>query len=379
MEFTCEKKDIQSGVSSVEKIVATRSTLPIIGNILFEANKHGLKLSANNLEIGIEIGVKAKVSKEGAILLPAKTLAGVVSKLPDSTIGFRLNENGTVRIAYKQSQFNLHALPADEFPELPKIKEVRSLTVDSELFLSLLKQVIFAVSSSEEKYVLAGVLIETGKSGLPGDSSNLRVVATDGYRLAKRGAKIGQTANNEISAIIPAKAAQEIIRICENRQPGEIKIGLAQEQISFQFEDVYLVSRLIQGKFPDYKQVIPKKSSTQITLTTKELLAAAERVAVVASGSANVTRFEVKNKTVHISAQTPDIGSIDEALEAEIKGEEKIQAAFNIRLIIDALKVISADKIVFELNEGLSPGVIKPEGEIDYLYIVMPIRTQGND
>lgn len=132
MEFNCEKRELQAGVAMVEKIVATRSTLPIIGNILFEAGKGGVKLSANNLEIGMELGFKANVSREGAVLLPAKTLSGIVSKLPETSIGFKLTENGTVRITYEQSYFNLHSLPPDEFPALPKIKEGKTISVEPE-------------------------------------------------------------------------------------------------------------------------------------------------------------------------------------------------------------------------------------------------------
>lgn len=377
MEFSCEKKDIQAGVSTVEKIVATRSTLPIIGNILFEVGKNGVKLSANNLEIGIELGVKAKVAKEGAVLIPAKTLSGIVNKLPETIINFKLGENGTIRIAYNQSHFNINTLPPDEFPSLPKVKDGKTFNLESQVLLEMIKQTIFAVSGNEEKYVLTGVLLETGKSSMAGDNSNLRAIATDGYRLAKKGEKVSLSGVGEHAAIIPARALHELARILEAKKSEEVKVTLAAEQASFQQGEVYLVSRLVQGQFPDYKQVIPKKSTTQVALATGEFLNAAERAAVVASGSANVTRFEVKAGKIIISASTPDVGSIEEALAAEIKGSEKALASFNIRLIIDALKAINTERVVLEMSEGLSPGVLRPEKGSDYVYIVMPIRTQG--
>lgn len=376
MEFVCDRKDLQSGVSAVEKIVATRSTLPIIGNILFEAGKGGLRLSANNLEIGVELKVKANVSKEGAVLLPAKTLGGIVSRLPEDEVGFKLAENGTVRISYNQSHFNLHSLPPDEFPVLPKVKGGKTFTIDSEVFISMVKQTIFAVSTSEDKYVLTGVLLEAGKSGIAGDNSNLRMVATDGYRLAKRGEKVELGGVGEAEVIVPARALQELARILEGKSAGKISLTVSPDQISFQCGDVYLVSRVIQGQFPDYKQVIPKKGGIKITLNAKAFLGAAERAAVVASGSANITRLEVKSGKMHLSAHTPDVGSVDEVLAAEVKGGEKAQASFNVRLIIDVLRVFTSEKVVVELSEALSPGVFRPEGGEDYLYIVMPIRTQ---
>jgi len=376
MDFTCEKKDIQNGVAVVEKIVSTRSTLPIIGNLLFEVGKGGIKISANNLEMGIEITVKAKVLKEGAVLLPAKTLSGIVSRLPETVVGFKLGENGVVKISYNQSHFNIHSLPADEFPALPKIKDGKNFTVNADVFYSMIKQTIFAVSNSEEKYVLTGVLLEIGKSGAAGDNSNLRMVATDGYRMAKRGEKVELDGTGSVNVIVPARALTELSRSLEGKREGELKIMVSNDQIIFRYADIFLVSRLIQGQFPDYKQVIPKKNMLRVTVNTKQFLDAAERAAVVASGSANITRLEVKGEKMHLSANTPDIGNIDEVLNAEVKGGENVQASFNIRLITDVLKSISTEKVVVELAEGLSPGVIRPEGGGDYLYIVMPIRTQ---
>jgi len=376
MEFNCDKKELQAGVSTVEKIVATRSTLPIIGNILFEAGKSNVKLSANNLEMGIELTIKAEVEKEGSLLLPAKTLSGIVSKLPEGKIGLKLNENRTVRITYDKSHFNLHSLPPDEFPLLPKVKEGKTITLDSDILVEMIKQTIFSVSSSEDKYVLTGVMLETGKSQMAGDNSNLRMVATDGYRLAKKSAKVTGLGDGNISIIIPAKALTELAKIMEGSKSRPVKIIVAGEQISFRYDDTYLVSRLIQGQFPDYKQVIPKKSTTKVTLNTAELLRAAERAAVIASGSANVTCFEVKGGKIHVTANTPDVGSVDEVIDAEVKGTDKARVSFNVRLITDVLDVMSSEKVIVELGEGLSPGIIKQEGDEDYIYIVMPIRTQ---
>ena len=379
MDFVCDKKEIQNGVSAVEKIVTTRSTLPIIGNILFEADKNGLKISANNLEMGIELGMKAKVNKEGAVLLPAKTLGGIVSKLPEKKVIFKLSEKGTVKISYEQSHFNIHTLPPDEFPAIPRVKAGKTFSIDPKVFVSLIKQTLFAVSSSEEKYVLTGVLLEVGKSALAGDSSNIRMVATDGYRLAKRGEKI-KIGGGEggIKAIVPGKALQELVRILELEKKGEeeLKVTVSPDQIAFKYQDLYLVSRLIQGQFPDYKQVIPKKSSTKILLKRKAFLEAAERAAVIASGSANIVRFDIKGENLHLAASTPDVGTIDEVVEVEIKGEKRAQVAFNVRLITDMLKVVETENVTIELTEALGPGVIREEEKGEYLYIVMPIRTQ---
>jgi DNA polymerase-3 subunit beta len=377
MEFVCEKKDIQAGVSAVEKIVTTRSTLPIIGYILFDAGKKGLRISANNLEMGIDLGIKSKVNKEGSVLVPAKTLGGIVSKLPEGKVGFRLTEKGTIKISYNQSNLNVHTLPPDEFPALPKVKEGNSFSIDAGLLAGMIKKTIFAVSTSEDKYVLTGALLEFGKSSLAGDNSNFRMITTDGYRMAKKGekAKLGDGVKG--SVIVPARALQEISRIIDlDKGEEELKVTFSSDQILFKYKETYLVSRLIQGQFPDYKQVIPKKSNTRISIKTRAFLESAERAAVIASGSANIVRFEIKNKELHLFANTPDVGTVDEVLPAEIKGEAKAQIAFNIRLITDVLKAIGSESVILELAENLGPGAIREEGESNYLYIVMPIRTQ---
>lgn len=373
MEFICQKEGLAEGVSTVERIVSTRSTLPIIGNILFETTKTGIKLSANNLEMGIELTVPAKVIKEGSVLIPAKTLGGIVAKLPDGEIGFKLKDKGLITITYKKSSFNIHGLPPDEFPQMPKVKDAKQFSLESKLMIEMLKQTVFATSTSEEKYVLNGVLIETGKSSH--ETSNLRMVATDGYRLAKRGEKISGL---EVlaNAIVPAKALTELLRILQGRGEGDVSVALGAEQVAFKYKDISLVSRLIQGQFPDYKQVIPKSSEVEITVGTSAMLQASERAAVIASQSANIVKLEVRAGQLTLSAQAPDVGSVEEVVEIESKGKEKSSAAFNVRLLADALKVIDNDKVTLGMGESLSPGIIKPKDGPDYTYIVMPIRTK---
>lgn len=374
MEIRCNKEDLYSGVQAVERIVATRSTLPIIGNILFETTKEGLKLSANNLEIGLEVDIPANIKEGGSVLIPAKTLAGIVSKLPSSDINIKKNEKGVVKISYKQSTSNINGLSPDEFPVLPKIKDTKALSISPKTFSEMVKQTVFAVSASEDKYVLNGILLETGK-GHKDDESNIRMIATDGFRLAKRGEKINGV-NFESSVIVPAKALSEVVKLIQGAgEAGELKINISTEQISFKYGNAYLVSRLIQGQFPDYKQVIPKSSEAKMTVDTGAFLESAERAAVIAGGSSNIVKIKVDDGKVHIIANTPDVGSVDEVVDVEVTGKAKDQIAFNVRLLTDVLKVVDSDKVVLEFSGPLSPGIIRPDNGSNYLYIIMPIRT----
>lgn len=377
MEFNCNKGDLLEAVSKVEKIVSSKTTLPIIGNILFEAKKGKIKLSANDLEMGVELSFLATVVKEGSILIPAKTLSGIVNKLPDGNISFKVDEKGLVKISYKKSNFNIHGLPADEFPSLPAVKEEKVVLIDPELFMNMAKQTLFSVSSNEDKFVLNGILMELGISKNVGDASNFRMIATDGYRLAKRGATIEGLDVADTKMIVPGKAVNELLRLIQN-STGEDKIEIAfsNDQIAFRYKSAYLVSRLIQGQFPDYKQVIPKSSHTKVLLERRVLLESVERAAVIASSAANIMRFDIKPGKLHIIAVAPEVGNIDEVLEVNVKGQEKGQVSFNVRLILEALKNMEEAELILEVSGPLAPGVIRPSGNSDYLYIVMPIRTQ---
>jgi DNA polymerase III subunit beta len=201
------------------------------------------------------------------------------------------------------------------------------------------------------------------------------MVSTDGYRLSKRSSKAAAAINFESSAIVPAKALAEVGRVIQNDPSGEVEITQGTDHVAFKYKDTLIVSRLIQGQFPDYKQVIPKSSEIKITMITKVFLQAVERAAVIASSSANIIRIEVKSGKLYAIASAPDVGSINEIIEAEIKGGDKAQVAFNVRLVMDALKVMKDEKIILELSGPLSPGMIKPVGGDDYTYIVMPIRV----
>jgi DNA polymerase-3 subunit beta len=375
MEFKCDRESLYQGVQGVERIVSTRSTLPIIGNILLEAGKSRLKISANNLEIGMEVFVKAKIDEERAVLVPAKIFSGIVAKLPDTEIIVKTLEKGIVKISYKQLNFNINGLSPDEFPALPRVKEGKTLSLNADLFSEMIEQTVFSVSMSEDKYVLSGVLMEFGKSQASGDASNLRMVSTDGYRLSKRATKTAAAISFESSVIVPAKALSEVSRVIQSDPAGEVEITLGGDHISFKYKDTLIVSRLIQGQFPDYRQVIPKGSEIKINMDKKTFLSAIERAAVIASSSANIIKLEVKNGEMHVIASAPDVGSVNEIIEAEIKRGDRSLVAFNVRLIIDALKVMKEEKIVLELSGPLSPGLLRSVGGDDYTYIIMPIRV----
>ncbi|MFC1516990.1 DNA polymerase III subunit beta [Candidatus Margulisiibacteriota bacterium] len=369
MRFKCSKEDLINGIHIVEKAVAVRSTLPIVSNILVETVPNGVKLIANDLEIGIEYTLKASVAKEGSVLAPAKTFSGIINKLSTGEVQFEVEENGNIRITCGQSKFSIHGLPTDDFPVLPKVKGAQEFEIEAELLKEMIRQTIIAVSMDESKHVLNGVLIEVNKK-------EICFVATDGYRLAQRRGELNKDTGAKESFIVPTKVLSEINRAIQQKEfKGKIKVYFSKEQIAFTFDNVYFVSRLIQGQFPDYKQVIPKKTEAKIIIPRENLLRAAERSSIIASTSANIIRLETVNKKLHISANTPDVGNASELIDVEIAGQEKNKVALNVRLLLDALKSMDEEDVYLELTGALSPGILKPKNKEQYLYVIMPIRT----
>ncbi len=369
MEFNCSKEELVRGIHIVEKAVAVRNTLPIIGNILLESTSKGIKLAANDLEIGIEAIVDSQVLKDGAILAPAKTFSGIIQRLPEGEVKIKIDEGNTIKISCAQSKFTIHGLPTDEFPMLPKIKDGHEFEVPALLLRDIIKQTIIAVSMDESKHVLNGVLLDI-------NDKELICVSTDGYRLAQRKATLEHKVNFKGSVIIPTKVLTELLRVLQQESYTDaVRVSFSKEQISFSFKDIYFVSRLIQGQFPDYKQVIPKKTEVQMTIPRTALQEAAERSSIIASTSANIIRLETMDNKLHITANTPDVGNVSELLDVIIKGAEKNKVAFNVRLLLDVLRNIEDEDIILELTGTLSPGIVRSPSTSDYLYIIMPIRT----
>lgn len=367
MRLTCEHLKISHAVEAVQHIVVTKSTLPIIGNILLEASHEKLKISANNLEMGMEVSVPAKVEDPGSVLIPAKTLASMVQRLPAGEIQIQEKARGVVEFRFRKAKMELRGLPPDEFPALPRLKEQRTLELDANVFGRMVEETIFSASTSEEKHVLSGVLIEVAKG-------TITLVATDGYRLARREVEITKKASFEGGFIVPGRAFLELLRVLDD-DGGNIKLVCGDEQVAFQYKDAYIITRQIHGQFPDYRQVIPKEGNLSLTIQRKDFLESVERAAVIAQGGSNVIRLEWIGGQFHIRASVPEVGAVDEVIDAKSQGAKESQIAFNARLVLEALKVIDVDNVVLELSGSLSPGLLRPENDNGYVYVVMPIRT----
>ncbi|MHB8507765.1 MAG: DNA polymerase III subunit beta [Candidatus Dormibacteria bacterium] len=371
MKLSCSPDALGHALSVVSRAVSPRTTLPILNNVLLETSESGLRLTATNLEIAIVDHVDAEIHAEGSITLPAKLLTEFVSQMKEGTMEMEL-DSATQTLSVNCGPYRdvkIKGIDASEFPALPAHEDGVKLTLDQKDLESAIEQTVVAASTDEGRPVLTGVLtqIEEGK---------LTLAATDGHRLAVKtitGARIESGAGPE-SVIIPARALQELSRILRGDGTLEMMISASRNHVFFNLPRLQLMSRLIEGTYPNYAQVIPDQSNTHITLKTRELHERTRGVSIFARDSANVVRIKTEAGEVSISATTNEVGSSQASCPAEIDGAD-IQIAFNSRYLLDVLALLGSDKVQLSFNGPLSPGVVRPDGKDDYTYVIMPVRV----
>jgi len=343
--------------------------MPILGNVLVETMKNGIRLLATDLELAIQVEINAKVQEGGQVTLPARILAEIVGNLPDASVELKVKEGMMqAEITCAASHFEILGLPAGDFPSLPRGDHQGVGNVDAELLRTMVRQTIFAVSADETRPFLTGVYLVL-------DNTEVRMVATDGGRLALRKTLLSTPVKQKSGLIVPAKAMQELARALVSVS-GEVGLALADNQLLFSLPGVRIYTRLISGQFPNYQQVIPQEFKQHIHVGTERLLQAVRRVAITARDSANVVRLAATSKKLTISSNTPEVGRAQEEVEVAAEGEQ-VEAAFNARYLMDCLNNIDADELLFELTGPLSPGAMRPAKDSDYVYVLAPVRVYG--
>jgi len=351
--------------------VSGRTTLPILSNLLLEAQEGKLRVVAYDMEIGAESTVGIETEEAGSLTVPARVLGDVVASFPDATVEMRTEERSILGLTCGRSQYTIHGLPAEEFPSLPEVSEGVSFQISQAAMRELIRATIFAASADEARAILTGVLLIREGAGV-------KMVATDSYRLAVKNAPAddveGTGGNGRWQAIIPARALQELNRMLD---PGEEKepvtVRASEQQIVFAVGSYILVSRLIEGQFPNYERVIPAEVERSVQVSREDLLAAIKRAAIVARAEASKLVFRAQEGVLTIIAESGDVGRAHEELAATVEGEE-IEIAFNAEYLTDVLGVMEADTVIWQFTGPLSSGVLKPADDPDYLYVVMPMQ-----
>lgn len=361
MKFRTIKEDLFNNVQIVQNIINPRVSLPILSNILLEVSDGKLKLTTTDLDIGISCEYPVESVEMGAITIPTKRFSEIVRELPNSQIDITVRKNNTVVIQTESCEFKIMGLPKDEFPKLPEFKDKEVIKIQQTLLKEMINKTSFAVSHDESRYVLNGILfkIENGK---------IVLVATDGRRLALIEKGIDDSVNKNINIIIPNKTISELSRNLKDE--GEMLIVLGNNQVLFDLGKIHIISRLIEGEFPDYRQVLPTEQENKIKVNREKFLLALKRSAVLTTLDYQAVKIEIfKNKLV-ISKSTPDIGESREELILEYLGKE-LAIGFNPVYLIDVLKNLQEEVVDFEVIDSDKPGVIRNNG---YVYIVLPMR-----
>jgi DNA polymerase III subunit beta len=367
MNLTIAKEQIINGLQAVQNVVSNRSTLPILSNVLIRAQGDKLEFTATDLDVTVSCSVEAKIKKEGASTVPVKRLFGIVRELSNSEIDLEVDDKNTCSVRSGASFYKINGLSADEFPPLPKFKEEKKVVLSQETARSMLKKTSFAISTDESRYVLNGIFISL-------KDHKMTMVATDGRRLALVEEEVDVSDKSQGEFIIPSKAVNELIRLLQDK--GELEIRYTENQASFTLKDekgsgILIVSKLIEGNYPNYRQVIPTEVKERISLVREEFLHALRRAEIMTSDKSNSVKLAFGKNNLAITANSPEVGEARESLAINYKGKE-MAIAFNPKYLIDPLNSLPNDEVFVELIDELSPGILKIQGP--FLYVVMPMR-----
>jgi len=373
MKVICGKEELLKGIQTVSPVASSKSTLPVLSNFLFETEGDRIKLSSTDLEIAVQCHIKGEIVEEGGITIPAKRFADIIKELSqDADIEIKSDDTNQINIKSQKSKFMLMGIAKNEYPIIPEFPKENNFTLDKNVFAAMLRKTVFAVSKDSQRYVLNGVyFIAEGES--------LKMVATDGRRLAYVTTD-GIDKKVKGKAIVPTKAVADILRLIGAAEKAEkVKVGLTDSQCAVEIDDITFVSTLIEGVFPNYEQVIPKKSTYQVKLNVKETLAAVKQMALLtgdrlSSDRSSAVKFYFSPNLLRISASTAGLGSGEAEVEIEYKGEPA-EINFNPNFVKEVLQNIDEDTTMFEFTNPLNPATLAPEKDKNYLCVVMPMRV----
>jgi DNA polymerase-3 subunit beta len=362
MKFIVSKDRLLQGLQSVQNIVSTRTTLPILSNVLLRADDSGVHLTTTDLEAGVRCRIDGTVEKPGATTLPAKRFASIVRELPSNDIQIEVDSKNAASIRSGQSFFKILGLPEEDFPPLPVFEDAKVFTISQRDLKEGIRKTSYAISTDETRYVLNGVFCTFA-------DNKLTIVATDGRRLALVELEMEFPKSQEVEIIVPTKAVNELQRLLGDA--GDVRITVGANQVAFEIGDAYLVSKLVDGTYPNYRQVIPGEAQQRIAIEREAFLNAVHRVSLLASEKSNSVKLVFSKDNIDITANTPDVGEARESLAVPYKGKE-FSVAFNPAYLMDPLRNLPEDQIFLDLIDEMSPGVIKIQKP--FLYVLMPMR-----
>jgi len=372
MKLSIPRAELQRGLARLQAIVEKRNSMPILANALLRATKGdhpALEIAATDLEVGIRGIQKAEVSKAGAITVAARKLFEIVRELPDEPVALAATPNSYLELQCGRSRFTIAGTAAEEFPTLPEVAPTALVRLPATVIANLIERTSYAASVDETRYNLNGVYFE-----LVDDRTKIRMVATDGHRLALIDRPIAGGAPDLASGVIlPRKGLAELKRLVDEEDADEIEIGIEGNSALARKGDVTLTMRLIEGEFPNYRQVLPKTSSRRITLSADALNQALRRVALLSVERSKAVRVELTSGCLKLSATNPDLGEASEEIDIDYAGDS-ISVGFNARYLLDSLSAFRTKEVELGLEDEMSPAVLRPTEDPETLAVVMPMR-----
>jgi len=374
MKVSCLQENLAKGLSVVSRAVSTRSTLPVLANVLIATDNGRLKLSATNLEIVITCWVGAKVEEEGAVTVPARTFGDLIGALPAERVDLLLNQaNQTLHISCARTEANIKGIDAQEFPLVPEPDQKNRIRMETDVLKHMIGQVALAAATDDTRPTLTGVSARF-------EGSQVLMVATDGFRLSLRSAQVPGYVEQPFSIIIPARALSELARIVnDDTEAVYISLPEGRNQIIFDMDNAVLVSQLIDGNFPDYTPIIPKRHSTRTVMGTADFRKACRTAEIFARESSHTARVrvepgdEITPGYAVVAATSAETGDNVAQIDASVDGDS-IEIAFNVKYMTDVLNVIDTPQVALETTNAMEPGVLKPVGDNDFVHIIMPMH-----
>lgn len=377
MKLTCMQEDLKRGLAAVGHAVAGKSTLPVLANVLLATDEGRLKLTATNLEVGINRWISATITRDGAVAVPAKLLTDVVGGLPNDKVTLSLDQKTqTLRVECGRFVSNIKGVDADEFPSLPTVSAQTPLvSLPAEVWQEAIDQVAFAAATDESRPILTGVLVRTR-------DQQVTLVAADGFRLAMRTIQLPAPVAHAVDCLIPARTLSELARIIGDTDAEVAMVYMpGGSHVLFHTENIEVVSRLIEGRFPDFERIIPQQYLTRMVLDSSELAKAVKLASFFAGSSQNVVKLKIEPASelapgrVVISANAAELGDNTSDLDGSVTGEGGV-IALNVRFLADAIAAVHSNQIAFEMQSAQSPAVFKPVGQDGYIHIVMPMSMR---
>jgi len=368
MHFRCQKSDLLNGISTVQKAIAAKSTLPILEGIFIQTYRDVLKLVGTDLDLGIECYIKSEVLSDGKIVLPGRLLGEIIRKLPEGEVEFSMENEKFVTIQWANSRTTLQGLAADEYPDLPKVEENNPIEIPQDVFRDMIRQTIFAVAVEETRPILTGELLEV-------NGQEIGMVALDGFRLAlRRGSLSKNYANTKV--VIPGKSLNEISKILGD-DDHNISITITENHLLVDMGYTRIISRLLEGEFINYRQILPDEYHSRVKVERSLLLDSIERASLMArEGKNNLIKFQIQEDRMIITSNS-ESGNVFELVPCSLSGKE-LDIAFNAKYFMDVLKNLDDEFLYLDFTSNISPCVVRPIEGNSFIYLILPVRIYAN-